>query len=496
MAITIEAQPDQIHPAYNPVVYFLDSTNKNEDGFRYIVEIFEAGTSNLVAEFRVAPRPGDGLGYVDISKIIQSRVTNALDLTSSGSIDADTNSIFRYDIKFGEEFYVEWTFDDFFFNDQFPIVGNATSIGDTTGTQIYPFLPGDQIVTQLNTPTGDFRDQLTGLFNVVDNDSLGPGPSPGNPRELVLNLGWIGSGVGVPGTIRYADNRKSQFKNLLSSINRIAFNRAYSFQSFVNYSQNDIILGSPTKEILTNAPRQDFKVWPWQNLWWNFFSNASTSANDIVFDTSGGESYIINTGTTTNRIHQVDVSPSAGVTPLGISTLPMIKPTTEWYEVYSRNPIGNQTSERIRIYIDRRCPINETQLLFMDRAGSWSSFGFTLRTLESGTLDKENYRKEFGDVNLATNKWEYSASDSGLTTFHSRWEKRWTLNTDWMSDSMSLYFEELLTSPEVYVQFDGSNDWYRCIIEDSSFETVRQKNRKLIRKTVTIRLAIDSPVNV
>ena len=37
---TIIAQPQQLMPAYNPIKYIIDNTNKNEPGFRYIFSIY------------------------------------------------------------------------------------------------------------------------------------------------------------------------------------------------------------------------------------------------------------------------------------------------------------------------------------------------------------------------------------------------------------------------------------------------------------------------
>ncbi len=56
MAITAIAQPVYFSPAYNPLKFIYDSTNKNEAGFKYVFDIYESGTSNKIAEYRVLPR--------------------------------------------------------------------------------------------------------------------------------------------------------------------------------------------------------------------------------------------------------------------------------------------------------------------------------------------------------------------------------------------------------------------------------------------------------
>jgi len=76
---TIIAQPAQLMPAYNPIKYIIDNTNKNEPGFRYIFTIYPAAGShipaNVVAQYRVLPVFSTGYGEQDISRLMQSLVT-------------------------------------------------------------------------------------------------------------------------------------------------------------------------------------------------------------------------------------------------------------------------------------------------------------------------------------------------------------------------------------------------------------------------------------
>ncbi len=39
MAMTLKAAPQRLTPAYNPIKYIYDSTNKNLAGFKYIFEV-------------------------------------------------------------------------------------------------------------------------------------------------------------------------------------------------------------------------------------------------------------------------------------------------------------------------------------------------------------------------------------------------------------------------------------------------------------------------
>ena len=587
MAITIIGQPDALHPVYNPVVYYLDSTNKNQTGFRYVIQIFNAGTVTLLREFKVAPRPDDGYGYIDVSKILQTQTTKALDVFNNTYINADDNSIYDYDIKFGEEYI----------NNIAPTFSSQFLSGATINTQItfgsaHGFVAGDQITINLSSVYGDCRDGLNGNFTVLASFSS---------TTLVINYAFQCSGpsLAITGNVSYSDNRKTQFLGLATLSSRVAFNAAYSTQDFISYDENDIILGDPTKRIITNAPRTGFTIFPFQNLFWNFFDNKSNLAGCILFENSGGETYRMITNGTTDYIKQINVANGSNLIPL-TGSLPLIKDNIEWYDVWSSedcscvgscdtiditfddgtseqtvqvttlgtynganyykittvvggvfmwwdninnwwvvssvlgggtiylqsivstpecpptgdigvtwsistalfttfsvevcSPLFGQSSEKFRIYINHNCPINETQLLFLDRSGSFSSFAFTLRQTQSGNVIRNSYNKEFGNLN--SGKYKYNSFDAGLTTYSVSNESIYTLNTDWMTDEMSVYFEELLTSPEVYVKFDTSSDWISCLIQDNSYSTERSKNKILIKKTISIKLAIQDNINV
>ena len=68
-----------------------------------------------------------------------------------------------------------------------------------------------------------------------------------------------------------------------------------------------------------------------------------------------------------------------------------------------------------------------------------------------------------------------------------------TLNSNWMTREMNEYFEEMLTSGETYLKVDGT--YQACIVEETSFETARQKRHELIRKTVKVKLANNDSLN-
>lgn len=163
------------------------------------------------------------------------------------------------------------------------------------------------------------------------------------------------------------------------------------------------------------------------------------------------------------------------------------------------------TLKRRRVFLDYDCEINSTQLLFLDRSGSYSSFNFPLRSEESGTNQKLSYKNRIGSYN--DGKWNYNTYDSETTVFNSTVEKMYKLTTDWLNTGMSDYFEELITSPEVYIRLNSEADngrdgdgtvspWLACTVMDSNFVNPKQKNKRLINRTITVKLNSNNPINI
>jgi hypothetical protein len=67
------------------------------------------------------------------------------------------------------------------------------------------------------------------------------------------------------------------------------------------------------------------------------------------------------------------------------------------------------------------------------------------------------------------------------------------LNTNWMDQYNATRFQELLTSPQVFYSATGID--CACTVEATGFENFRQRNKNLIKQSVSIKLALNSPIN-
>jgi hypothetical protein len=67
------------------------------------------------------------------------------------------------------------------------------------------------------------------------------------------------------------------------------------------------------------------------------------------------------------------------------------------------------------------------------------------------------------------------------------------LNTNYMNEGMAAYFVELISSPQTFIKIGSA--YYACTIQDKAFDVSKERNKKLIRKTITVKLANQNPIN-
>jgi hypothetical protein len=479
MAITIISIPQIVTPAYNRMYFELNSTNKNLAGFKYVFDVYESGTANKIAEYKVYPRLGDAYGELDISKLLSTKVSFDLDPTNLSWYHAE-NSYYKYDVKYGEEYIGFYNY----------VASLTTGTGITGGasTRIIggtnTFSVGDQVIIEQDD-NGVANPLLEGLHTVV-----GVGATYIDVNVLFAYI----NDVTINGTVTYADNRKIIVRNLDSTLNRYVFNGAQSFKDFRTYSYLDYTLGGATDKFLTTQPATNFYCTKTQDIWVNIW-NGGGDKFYMYFENNLGDVYRKPINSTFD-VSQVSVGPNnfGTLTLFSGTGTGLLQNGVTWYRYwYGDNVTGGQASIKYRIDLDFRCKIEEYELLFLDRMGSFSSFAFQLRAYEKGTTKRETYNKHIVG-STAVGDWTYDSYDRGQKVINPTVERTLDLNTNWITEEMSVYFEELVTSPEVYLK-DTDGLYYAVLITDTSFEINRSRNKNLFKKNVTIKYANDNIIN-
>jgi hypothetical protein len=494
MALTLIARPQDITPAYNPIKWIIDSNIKNYDGFRYVFKVKD-DSSNIIAEYRLLPTYGTGYGEQDLSKLLSNYVTFDLDTTSTDSYPA-TNSFYGYRLETGEEYTTRVSYTSTLVNSSGNVRINVTN----------SFVAGDQInITQ--DDGGVANPYLEGLFTILS----------ATGSYIVVNSLWsLVTDATINGTITYADNRKTYVTGDLYKA--IVFNGVFRWLDFPAYDYTNFELDANTKRLLTNQPTTFYST-----LGQDIYVNALNTSDYLIFRNSNGETYY-KTITGAVTINQIAVGPNnyGVLTPIGAATLPMIKTDTTSYSFYYSNDLVtlDPLSVKYTIQLDTRVQISEYHCLFLDRLGSFSSFAFQLKNYERGEVTRDEYNKDvtgFVDTSLKPHQWSYSTLEDGFKTFNINVRKTIELNTNWMTEEMNRYFEELITSPQVYLKlasYTNTESWlypedesgcplripestlYQpVIVTNTGYEIYQQRNKNLIKHSIVVRLANQDNVN-
>lgn len=488
MSQTTIASPQAFSPAYNPLKFIIDSTNKNNTGFKYIFQVFEAGTSNKIGEYKMLPRVGDGYGEQDLSKLLQTQVSWDLNTLSTSWYNAP-NSRYLYDVKVGEEQLAEYFY-----------TANLTSnAGNTRVHATNTFVAGDQVLI-VQADGGVANPQLEGLHTVLS--ATTSTFTVGVPFSSITD-------ITIDGLVYYADNRKIITLNVTTFEDYIVFNGAFRWLDWSVYDNSDYKLSFADSYWLTNQP-QEFSCTLGQDLYLNL---RSPKGHDrIVFVNSNGGIFYKDINNV-DEISQVPVGPNNyGIL---VGTGDLITNTVTYYDVYYRTALGIE-SFKYRINLDRRTTISEYHMLFLDRLGSYSSFAFQLKSYERGEVTREIFNRDVqGYVSGA--EWNYRTEDMGFMQSNINVVKSFELNTNWMDESAGQYFEELLTSPQTFVKIvqyntteggtpiigeDGcpihvaeSTAYQPCIVQNNAYEVYQQRNKNLIKQSITIKLSNQDNIN-
>lgn len=497
---TFSAVPQVFTPAHNPVLFKFNSFNYDKPKFKYLIRLYDAQTNELVGSgFKVSPDL-DGSGEVDLQGILRNKVKYHMIpvLQYSGfGFETAYSSYFNYKVSVGEEYVVDWPFDTYSKVGGTSSISNNVKLYQTSPTLTHSYQVGDYV-----TVTSD-DENISGLFSVV---------SVPNLASIVINkLTNVTSPQNVVGSVEYSDGKSLSFYDELTSDEYTVFDGACSwfnlmdvYKEFNNWSSSDYLITElvgiqpSNKKFLTNMP-VNFTMRLEQIIYLNYAYRSIDIISDnlkeiklVVIDSTGivNENFVIYNQPTDNKIiiNQVALRPGGFTTPLS--------PDAEYFEFYLTSN-NLRASEIRRVYIDRRCTINDMFIIFKDRLGSIGSFSLPLRTNERIEFEMQTYNKRINFIPQPPNfdyVSLYDSSDTGTTVTDVNVSNTIELNTNWMDDDMVEYFEEMMTSPVKFLTFN--NRKYAVTIKEKDFEKTRQRNKRLIRKTLTVIISNDNPINI
>ena len=472
--ITIENEGNNIAPVYNRGEVVLNSTNKNNDRFKYLVDIelriAGSGPAVNLGRLAVPPHPSlNGAGRVEFHNIVKDYITKEInydDFAPSGT--AQNNNFIRIIMEFGERFKYEWVNPKKFFISGSPeLMGLTSDSSLVAGATDVPheYSEGDLIYID----SADDSIVESGLFRVVNVI---------NNKTLHINQEYK-SGTTPNLTVEFADKRTIDFPEL-EERTVWAFNGAIDFEEQVNYD-NDYDLDNDGKLISSLDEDKVYEVNVDDYLTANFYTlNRETYIFGIIKNgDSTSFSLIENQEFGTIGLGPQNVNDnSSGFLEVG-----------DEYEIGVLDEFGlNPKFFKFKI-IDRCSKFKNNKVIWLDRMGAWKSFNFELHKVENlNVTNKTTFRREnIGEYNTTNFNKTYDTDEHYKRIESLEFNKSYAIHSDRLTQNQIYYLEDLFTSRFVYILENQGEENERLVpinITDNNYEIADLLYRR--RKTLSL----------
>jgi hypothetical protein len=167
---------------------------------------------------------------------------------------------------------------------------------------------------------------------------------------------------------------------------------------------------------------------------------------------------------------------------LSFGSLPIFVTNWEYYEVKIKNSAGTIVSETIRIYPGEICSKYEPiRFKFMNNYGKYDYYTFTGAKTKSTNIKRNTYKSN-------PNQWSgtnynYSRTSRGLSQYETVLDDTITINSDWITQLESIWLEQLVTSPDVYI-YEGAN-LVSVNITNANYETKYEASQQLFNLVIS-----------
>lgn len=492
MAISIIAEPQILTPAFNPMYFYLDSTNKTQLGFRYVVNVLPSSGSTSMGTYRSRPIPTTLYGEIDIAKIIQSKLyPNFL----TGNSYVNEGHLYGYRLKIDEEYFINLDFSDYGFagsgwpNFSNPSV-NPSGFSRTflKSTAAPTFVAGD-VVNVIQTVGAGFRPELEGIHTVLDVYLSG------GFYYTVLDLLWIGSGVVWGGSVSYADGRKSVFAGEPTTVRR-AYIGAFPFMTFKDYDHTAYILQDEDRLLLTSLPvLNNIRISRNVKTWLSTYIPTGSAYNVQFFIGATKYRYpltVVNGKVSTFNVLPTNVTEvwngAAWVAFAGTVDLSGV----ENYLVQLHVGV-DPVSEAYQINLYNECDFDDLyDITFLDRMGSWITIPFYKGAYIQQDVERQVSRKKYGGFD--TDSWVYQSTDKGNEIYHVSENLLNTVNSDQLSEEESQYLRELISTPQAYVSINGGEP-QAIIIKTASQQLYKKRTARERKISLQFRMAVQDEIN-
>tara|TARA_R110002020_G_scaffold17516_4_gene61431 strand:- start:567 stop:2267 length:1701 start_codon:yes stop_codon:yes gene_type:complete len=432
--ITIKVQPQEAQSAYNEVIVVLDSTNKDEEKFQYVVDISVNG--DFTSRLKIQSNP-QGYGVVNISKHLEGFISSNLDLPNKEIFKKITDSYALYDVSIKEEYLLTSTY---------------TAIQDNAGrTEILTSESASYSVGDFITVSGSSVSSYNGAQEITSKTST----SITTTRLYTSAVSSNGTFT-ISNEVAIVDNSSEVVFN-----DKIALNNVVNWNKVPDWSLTDYTLDTTNKgKLFTNLPTT-FSTGLEDRFTVNFYNIVDNDAKYLKIVSNLGTFYVDNDyAVSSGDPDRLILSAGVGAFDIINTTLsvtlpsnpqPVIDLTTKSYTVALVNASLVETSETLTFNIDRYCKkYDGFRLMYLNRGGSFSTFNFTLAHTKAVNVKRKTFEQNYGSYDSNANTYGWNTYDRGTTIIDTEVDESFTINSDYVSETVGDTIADLIQSPEVY----------------------------------------------
>jgi len=294
----------------------------------------------------------------------------------------------------------------------------------------------------------------------------------------------------------------TDFPSLTISSNTYVINGSLKFNDWLLFDFNNYLTNTATDRFLTNAPLIQNINRINSTAWLHFLpfdANNPTTARIRTYDVTG---FLIGTWEVANNTIFAQISGKNIKVPSGIKNInnipnaelsvgvqPIITAATYSYDIMLKNNIAAQISE-IRTYmITDECKYPNKRLHFLNALGGFDAYDFGLVSKKTTDINRKFYKKNPSRLTLTG--YDYATSDREKIQYFTKTTDKMKLTSDWISEAESVWLQELVESPEIYLE-DGKNLISIANITASTYETKTDVVDKLYNIEVEIEFSTDN----
>ena len=299
-------------------------------------------------------------------------------------------------------------------------------------------------------------------------------------------------------------NTPAIYSGLTTSSTYYSWNSCFDFLPFQSYTQTPYVLQSAAvKQLLTNKPAT-VNIRDSEDAWLYMATASSGVVYDArvrTYDSSGSliqtvkinnpyqavssaNDRFVRFGCGTNNLNNIA---SSGIT---TGAQPIITASVYSYDVTFEMFNGTLVSTPQTYTIDQRCTqYTPYRFHFLNKLGGFDSFTFILASTKTSKNNKTYYSKNV-NRSLSSTTYGYNTSDRSKTQLNNIVKDNIKVQSDWISESTMTWLEELINSPEVYLD-DSTYGLVSVNIMNSSFEFKQSVKDKLFNLEIEFEYSYD-----